>query len=87
MAEENQDPIGDEAAETIDDAVQEPEVLDGADAEEPQEKKKKSRMPCLRSRCTRVDGHLCRYGNTAHGFLCSHSLVHRNGRPINHQNA
>ncbi len=41
MAEENQDPIGDEAAETNDDAAQEPEVLDGADAEEPQEKKKK----------------------------------------------
>ena len=41
MAEENQDPIGDDAAETNDDAAQEPEVLDGADAEEPQEKKKK----------------------------------------------
>ena len=41
MAEENQDPIGDEAAETNDDAAQEREVLDGADAEETQEKKKK----------------------------------------------
>ena len=41
MAEENQDPVGDEAEETHDDAVQEPEQLDGAESGEPTEKKKK----------------------------------------------
>ena len=41
MAEENQDPVSDEAEETHDDAVQEPEQLDGAESGEPTEKKKK----------------------------------------------
>ena len=41
MAEENQDPIGDGTEEPSEEAVQEPEALDGAEPEEPKEKKKK----------------------------------------------
>ena len=41
MAEENQDPNGDNTEEPIEEAVEQPEVLDDAEAEEPQKKKKK----------------------------------------------
>ncbi len=41
MAEENQDPNGDVTEEPIEEAVEQPEVTDDAEAEEPKEKKKK----------------------------------------------
>ncbi len=41
MAEENQDPNGDVVEEPIEEAVEQPEVTDDAEAEEPKEKKKK----------------------------------------------
>ena len=41
MAEENQDPNGDNTEEPIEEAVEQPEVLDDAEAEEPEKKKKK----------------------------------------------
>ena len=45
MAEENQDPNGDNTEEPIEEAVEQPEVLDDAEAEEPQ-KKKKNPLEC-----------------------------------------
>jgi chemotaxis protein MotB len=41
MAEENQEPNGDGTEDPIEDAVEQPEVTDDADAEEPKKKKKK----------------------------------------------
>ena len=41
MAEENQDPNGDNTEEPIEEAVEQPEVIDDAEAEEPEKKKKK----------------------------------------------
>jgi hypothetical protein len=72
MAEENQDPIGDGTEEPSDAAVQEPEALDEGEAEEPKDKKKKKlECPACEAGAPCLDGHVCRYGYTAHGVSSS----------------
>jgi chemotaxis protein MotB len=88
MAEENQDPIGDGTEEPSDAAVQEPEALDEGEAEEPKDKKKKKlECPACEAGAPAWMATFADMATLLMGVLRPDSLVYRNGRSFNHQNA